>query len=257
MDSFVVAATCAVLGLAVGSFLNVVIWRVPRKEPVAAGRSRCPRCDEHIRARDLVPLVSWFALDGRCRDCDARIPARYPLVELGCAVLFGLVAVRFDATWELPAFLVLAATLLAVSVIDLEHYIVPNRIVFPVSALSVPLLALGVLGDGGMADLQRAVLAGLAGFAVLFTLHMISPRGLGMGDVRLAFVLGLYLGWLGWGWLALGLFLGFLLGAVIGLLLVVARLRARTEHIPFAPFLSAGAVVAVLWGQPLLDWYTG
>jgi leader peptidase (prepilin peptidase) / N-methyltransferase len=257
MDSLDIALVCAVLGLAVGSFLNVVIWRVPRKEPVAAGRSRCPRCDEQIRSRDLVPLVSWFALDGRCRDCEAPIPARYPLVELGCAVLFGLVAVRFGATWELPAYLLLAATLLAVSVIDLEHYIVPNRIVFPVSAMAVPLLALGVLGDAGFGDLQRAVLCALTGFALLFTLHMVSPRGLGMGDVRLAFVLGLYLGWLGWGWLALGLFLGFLLGAVVGLLLVVVRLRARTEHIPFAPFLASGAMVAVLWGRPLLDWYTG
>jgi leader peptidase (prepilin peptidase) / N-methyltransferase len=257
MDSFVVAAVCAVIGLAVGSFLNVVIWRVPRKEPVAAGRSRCPSCDERIRVRDLVPLVSWFALDGRCRDCDARIPARYPLVELGCAVLFGLVAVRFDLAWDLPAFLVLTATLLAVSVIDLEHYIVPNRIVFPIAMASVPLLALGVLGGAGVPDLSRAVLGGLAGFAVLFALHLVSPRGLGMGDVRLAFVLGLYLTWLGWGWLALGLFLGFLLGAVTGLLLIVARLRARTEHIPFAPFLAAGAMVAVLWGEPLLDWYSG
>jgi leader peptidase (prepilin peptidase) / N-methyltransferase len=257
MDSLDIALVCAVLGLAVGSFLNVVIWRVPRKEPVAAGRSRCPRCDEQIRSRDLVPLVSWFALDGRCRDCEAPIPARYPLVELGCAVLFGLVAVRFGAAWELPAYLLLAATLLAVSVIDLEHYIVPNRIVFPVSAMAVPLLALGVLGDAGVGDLQRAVLSALAGFALLFTLHLVSPRGLGMGDVRLAFVLGLYLGWLGWGWLALGLFLGFLLGAVVGLVLVVVRLRGRTEHIPFAPFLASGAMVAVLWGRPLLDWYTG
>jgi leader peptidase (prepilin peptidase) / N-methyltransferase len=257
MDSLDIALVCAVLGLAVGSFLNVVIWRVPRKEPVAAGRSRCPCCDGQIRTRDLVPLVSWFALDGRCRDCEAPIPARYPLVELGCAVLFGLVAVRFGSTWELPAFLLLAATLLAVSVIDLEHYIVPNRIVFPVSAMALPLLALGLLGDGDLADLQRAVLSALTGFAVLFTLHMVSPRGLGMGDVRLAFILGLYLGWLGWGWLALGLFLGFLLGAVVGLLLVVVRVRARTEHIPFAPFLASGAMVAVLWGRPLLDWYAG
>src|SRR5690606_6691395 len=102
-----------------------------------------------------------------------------------------------------------------------------------------------------------AVLAGFVGFAVLFVLHLVSPRGLGMGDVRLAFVLAMFLGWLGWGWVALGLFLGFLLGAVVGLALVVVKRRGRTEHIPFAPFLAGGAMLAVLWGRPLLDWYRG
>ena len=123
------AAVCGVLGLAVGSFLNVVIHRVPRKESVVAPRSRCPQCDHPVSARDNIPIVSWLLLRGKCRQCGASISIRYPLVELATAALFVAGALRFGASWDLPAYLVLFASLLAISAIDLELYIIPNRIV--------------------------------------------------------------------------------------------------------------------------------
>jgi leader peptidase (prepilin peptidase)/N-methyltransferase len=256
MDALVVAG-CAILGIAVGSFLNVVIARVPHKQSVVHPASRCPKCETPIAPRDNIPVVSWLLLRGRCRACGEPISIRYPMVELACGVLFAAVAARFAGSWVIPAYLVFTATLLAVALIDLEHFIVPNRIVFPVAAASVPLLAIGLVdGDHG-GDFMRALIGAFVAFGALFALHIISPRGMGMGDVKLAFVLGLYLGWLGWGQVALGLFLGFVLGAVAGVFLIVTRLRSRRDHLPFAPFLAAGAMATVLWGSSILRWYRG
>lgn len=245
------------LGLAVGSFLNVVIWRVPRKESVVSPRSACPSCATPIRAVDNVPVVSWIALRGRCRTCGARISVRYPLVELGCAVLFAAVGARFGASWALPAYLVFAGALLALSAIDLEHYKLPNRIVYPLAIVMPVLVGVASVGEGDLGAWGRAMLGGLAAFGGLLVLHLISPRGMGLGDVKLAFVLGVALGWLGWGHVGFGLVLGFLYGAVVGVLLLALRLRGRKDPVPFGPFLAAGALTMVLWGQSILDWYTG
>ncbi len=252
-----VAIGCTVLGLLVGSFLNVVIWRVPRKESVGSPGSHCPQCDHVLAPRDLVPVVSWMLLKGRCRRCHAQIGVRYPLVELGTAALFGAVAIRFDGSWQIPAFCLLFAALLAIAVIDLEHYIVPNRIVYPVGFASLPLLALAAALDDRWGQVPRALGGAVVAFAFLYVLHIVQPRGMGFGDVRLSAILGLYLGWLGWGHVALGLFSGFLFGAVVGVVLMASKKRGRKQHIPFAPFLAAGTITAVLWGAPLLDWYRG
>lgn len=250
------AGGVGVLGLAAGSFLNVVIWRVPRKESVASPSSRCPACETPIRPVDNIPVVSWVVLSGRCRACRAPISPRYPLVELATGGLFAAVAWRFQLDWALPAFLLLVATLLAIAAIDLEHYIVPNRILVIVVPAAAVLLAMAAAVDDAWIDLVRAVLGAAASFAGLLVVHLISPRGMGMGDVKLAFLLGLLLGWLSWGHVALGLFLGFLYGAVVGIVLVVTGRRGRREAVPFAPFLAAGTVTAVLWGRALLDWYS-
>jgi len=250
-----VVTVCAVLGLAVGSFLNVVIWRVPRRESIVRPRSHCPSCGARIKPADNVPVLSWLVLRGRCRQCRARISVRYPVIEIGCAVLFGAVGARFADSAALPAYLVLAAGLLALSAIDVEHYLLPNRIVFPLAGLGAALLGLAAALDGDGDAYVRALLGGLVAYGGLFTIHLISPRGMGMGDVKLALVLGLYLAWLGWGVLALGLFLGFLSGAVVGLVLIALRLRTRKDHVPFGPFLAVGTLIAVLWGPQLLDWY--
>lgn len=256
MQGFV-AGVGAVLGLAVGSFLNVVIRRVPLGVSVVHPRSHCPGCNRVLTARENVPVVSWLLLRGRCRGCGVPIGLRYPAVEAMCSALFGLVAWRFFDTAALPAYLLLTATLIAVSFIDFEHLIVPNRIVLPVTAASVLLLALAAVIDGELGSLVRALLGGLAGCGGLLIVHLVSPRGMGMGDVKLSLLLGLYLGWLGWGQVALGFFLGFLLGSVIGVGLIVARRRGRKEHVPFAPFLAGGTMLAVLWGDPILRWYSG
>ena len=250
-----IAVVCGVVGLLVGSFLNVVIHRVPRRESVVRPRSHCPACRGTIADRDNVPVLSWLLLRRKCRDCAAPISARYPLVEVTTGALFVAAALRFDADWALPAFLLFFAALLAISMIDLEHYIVPNRIVYPTLFAAVPLLAVAALLDGTWGALGTALLGALAAGTGLLVIHLISPRGMGFGDVRLAVVLGLFLGWIDLAHVALGLFLGFLLGAVGGVGLIALRLKRRKDHVPFAPFLALGAVVAVMAGNPILDWY--
>ncbi len=245
------------VGLVVGGFLTTLIWRVPRHEAVVGEGSRCPSCGHAIRGADSLPVLSWLRLRGRCRGCGEPIPVRYPVVELACGAIFVALAVRFGDSWELPAFWVFGAGLLALSVIDLEHFILPNRIVYPLAGASLALLAVAAVASGDGEALLRAVLGGLVGFGALLVIHLVSPKGMGFGDVKLSFVLGLFLGWLGWGELALGLFLGFVYGAVIGIVLIVTRLRSRKDHIPFGPFLAAGALTAVLWGTAILDWYSG
>ena len=253
----VLAATCGMFGLVIGSFLNVVIERVPKRQSVVRPRSRCPKCETQIAERDNVPVVSWLLLRGRCRACGERIDVRYPLVELATAGLFVAAALRFGADWVLPASCLFFAVLLAVSIIDLEHYIVPNRIVYPTLLVSVPLLAAAALVEGAWGDLATAAIGALAAGNGLLLINLVNPRGMGMGDVKLAVVLGLFLGWLDLAHVALGLFLGFLLGALGGVLLILARRRTRSQHVPFAPFLSAGALLAVLAGNPILNWYLG
>ncbi len=254
MTTFLVVV-CGVLGLMIGSFLNVVIWRVPRQESIVRPPSHCPGCDAEIAPYDNIPVVSWLVLRGRCRHCGIRISARYPLVELACAGLWVAMALRFGAAWELPAYLVLVSALLALSLIDFDTFLLPDRIVYPLSATLVLLFGLAAILDDAGSDLVRALLGGLAAFAFFLTVHLIAPRGMGFGDVKLSFSLGLALGWLSWGSVFVGLFLGFLLGAVIGVLLIATGLRTRRDHVPFGPFLAAGTVLAILFGQSLLDLY--
>jgi leader peptidase (prepilin peptidase)/N-methyltransferase len=257
MDGLLVLL-CGVLGLAVGSFLNVVIWRVPRKESVVRPPSHCPQCDQPIRPADNIPVVSWLVLQGKCRHCGNPIPVRYPLVEASCGVLFAAVALRFGPSWELPAFLVLTASLLAISVIDLEHYIVPDRITGPLTVSALALLGLAAAADGSGWRYGRALLGGVAFFAFLLILNLVYPKGMGMGDVKLAFSLGLYLGWLGWGQVFLGGFLAFLLGGLVGVGLIAAKvLKSRKDFVPFGPFLALGTMLTVFWADPILRWYTG
>lgn len=244
-----------VMGLVVGSFLNVVVHRVPRNESVVRPRSRCPECGIQLASRDNLPVVSWLLLRGRCRACGTPIPARYPLVELGTGVLFAAVALRLPDDAALPAFLVLAAACVAISAIDLRHFIVPNRIVYPTLFLMAPLLVVAAAVEDDWASLRGAVLGGLLGFAVLFVIHFVSPRGMGFGDVRLAGLLGVGLGWLDLGHVFLGLFLGFLTASVISLALIGTKRRSRKDRIPFGPFLALGAFLAVLVGEPILRWY--
>jgi leader peptidase (prepilin peptidase) / N-methyltransferase len=225
----VAAAVAAAAGFVVGGPINAVISRVPRKEPVR-------------------PAVT-FGVGGTRRAL---------LIQLACAALFAAAALRFGFTPALPAWLVLFAALLAISVIDLKHYIVPNRILIPLTATAVPLLAFAVLGkDAGVEDFVRGLLGAAVGLTVMFLLNLISPRGMGMGDVKMSFPLGLYLGFLGWGEVVLGFFAAFLLGALVGLALIALKRRGRKDAVPFGPFLAAGTILAALWGEPILRWYTG
>lgn len=252
-----IAVIAGVYGLVIGSFLNVVIWRVPRHESIARPRSHCPGCDAPIAPRDNVPVVSWLVLRGRCRHCGAPISPRYPVVELATGILFAAVGARFSHSWALPAFLVLTGALVAISVIDLEHFIIPNRIVYPAGIASVVLLAFAALVGHDWSAFTRALLGAVAAFAFFFTLHLAVPAGMGFGDVRLSAVLGLFLGWLGWPELLGGLFAGFLYGAVLGMALIALGRRGRRQHIPFGPFLAAGTMTMVLAGTNLVHWWRG
>jgi leader peptidase (prepilin peptidase)/N-methyltransferase len=247
-----VTVACGLFGLAVGSFLNVVIYRVPRKESVVRPRSHCPGCGTQLAEKDNIPVVSWVVLRGKCRTCGEPISARYPLVELLTGALFVTAALRFGLDWVLPAYLVFFAALLAISVIDLRLQIIPNRIVYPTVFASVPLLALAAAAQHEWVRFDRALISAAAAWVALFVIHVAVPGGMGFGDVRLSFLLGLFLGWLSYSHTLVGLFLGFLLGAVVGLGLVALRLRKRTDHVPFGPFLAGGAALAVLVGDPLV-----
>jgi leader peptidase (prepilin peptidase) / N-methyltransferase len=228
MDAVLIVG-CALLGLIVGIFLPVAIERVPAKVPVLAGPF-----PESSRA--------------------ARSPSGW-MLALGTALLFGATAARIGADWELPAFLVLAGALVALSVIDLRSFLLPNRIVFPLTGVSVALLGLAALAGGDLDVFVRALLGGVAAFGFFFLLHVVSPAAMGFGDVKLSFTLGLFLGWLGWGYVLLGLFLGFFYGAVGGMTLIALRLKTRKDHVPFGPYLAAGTMTAILFGQALLDAY--
>ena len=246
---------CFVTGLLIGSFLNVVIWRVPRGDSVVRPPSHCPGCDRPIRPRDNVPVVSWLLLRGRCRDCGTGISIRYPAVEVATAVVFGVLAWRFGFDGALPAFLYLGAIGVALTMIDIDVHRLPNAIVLPSYVVAAVLLTVPAAATGEWSQLLRAALGGLVLFAFYFALAFVYPAGMGFGDVKLAGVLGIYLGWLGWGVLLIGGFLGFLLGGVVGGALMVVRRAGRKSKIPFGPFMLVGALIAILTGQRIFDGY--
>ncbi len=245
------------LGLAVGSFLNVVIWRVPRDESVVRPPSHCPGCDMPISLRDNVPVLSWLLLRARCRGCGVRISARYPMVELGCAAIFAAMALRFGLDPVLPAFLYLAAVLLALALIDVDVKRLPDVLTLPSYAVGGVLLGAAALAGSDSGRPVRAVFGALALFGVYFALCFAYPAGMGFGDVKLSGVLGLYLGWLGWGVWAVGLVGGFLAGGVFGVALMAAGRAGRKTKIPFGPFMIAGALVAILVGGPIARVWLG
>ncbi len=241
------------LGLVFGSFLTVAIHRVPAGESVVRPRSRCPGCGAQIRAVDNIPVVSWIALRGRCRACRARISAVYPLTELGCGLLFAGVALAYADVWQASLLAPFCGLLLAVSVIDVRHHKIPNRLVYP----AVPLAALVVVaGDlaGGDLDAVRAA-AGFLGYGVaLLIVALIAPRGMGMGDVKLAGLIGLVLGGVALGLVGVAAGVGILFGGVGALVAVILGANRKTR-IPFGPFMAAGAVTAVFVGQEIADAY--
>jgi leader peptidase (prepilin peptidase) / N-methyltransferase len=244
-----------VLGLIIGSFLNVVVWRVPRGESIAHPPSHCPACGADVRPRDNVPVVSWLLLRGRCRDCATPISARYPLVELGTALVFVVLAARIGLEPELPAFLYLGAIGVALALIDLDVKRLPNTIVLPSYVVAAVLLGAAAVFGHDWDSYLRAGLGMAALYAFYFALAWIYPAGMGFGDVKLAGVLGAYLGWLGWAEVVTGTFLGFLFGGVVGLVLMAVGKAGRKSKVPFGPFMLAGAFVAILWGGALADLY--
>jgi leader peptidase (prepilin peptidase) / N-methyltransferase len=246
-----------ILGLCVGSFLNVVIWRVPRGGSVVQPPSQCPHCEMQLGARDLVPVASWLVLRGGCRGCGARISVRYPVVELITALLFVAVGLRFGLTPALVPFLVFTALAVALAGIDIDTLTLPRQLIYGGALTGAVLLTMSAVIDGEPGRLIGAAVGAAVAFVILFVLHEISPRAMGFGDVRFAALIGLHLGWLGMAQVPAALVLAFVLGAVAGVGWLVVRQQGRSTAIPFGPFLAAGAIVTVLWGQPLVHAWLG
>ena len=252
MPTVWLAPVAALFGLAIGSFMTVVAARVPAGESVVAPRSRCPSCGSEIANRDNIPVVGWILLGGRCRICGERISARYPLLELSTAVLMGAPFFVYESIWVACGISALLALMPVISVIDIEYRIIPNRIIYP-ALIAFPLYLVVADLVGAPVDLVRMVIGFVAYGGILFVVALVS-RGMGMGDVKLAALIGLVLGSLSLAQVAVAAGAAIVLGA-IGAVAALARGAGRKGAIPFGPFLAAGAVVAALWGIQIADWY--
>jgi leader peptidase (prepilin peptidase) / N-methyltransferase len=238
----------AVGGLLVGSFLNVVVWRLPRGESLVAPGSHCPGCAHPVRPYDNVPVLSWLALRGRCRDCRTPISARYPLVEALTAALAAGVVLANDGTHDVLLGLALVVLLVPIALIDLDHRIIPNRL----TALgAVAALAVGAATD--LDGVPQQLIAGAAAGGFLLLAALARPGGMGMGDVKLAAMLGLFLG----REVAVALLVALLAGTLVGVAVMARRGvgEGRKTAIPFGPFLALGGVVALIAGPAIVDWY--
>jgi leader peptidase (prepilin peptidase)/N-methyltransferase len=258
MSPLAVASLAGLLGLVAGSFANVVIHRVPRRESVVRPGSRCPACGSPVAWRDNLPVLGWLVLRGRCRSCRAPVPIRYPLVELAMGLLWSVVALRLAGAglaWAIPAYLAVAFICVVLAAIDAATRLLPNRITYPAFPIVLGLLALASVGLGDLGRLGRGLLAAGAVGAFFLLLALLSPRGMGLGDVKLAPTLGLALGWLSWGAVAVGIFAGFLLGGLAGLAAILLLGLTRKSLLPFGPWLVAGTLLGVLAGADVAAWY--
>lgn len=244
----IVASLAGVLGLVVGSFLNVVAYRVPRGESVVSPPSACPRCATPIRNRHNVPVLGWLVLRGRCYDCALPISPRYPAVEAATGLLFGLVGFHFaDRPWLLLAYLTFAAIAVALALIDLDVHRLPNAIVLP----AYPALAALVALDAHPDRLLRAGLGAVALFAFFLAVAVAAPGAMGFGDVKLAGVVGGMTAYLSWGAFLVAAFGAFLLGAVAGVLLIAGGRARRRTAVPFGPFMLLAAWASILGASGL------
>lgn len=240
-------AVIGVLGLLVGSFLNVVIYRLPRGESLVTPASRCPSCGTPVKPYDNIPVVSWLFLRGRCRSCGAAISARYPLVEALTGAVFVGVALTRGVEDDLALWLPFAAMLIAVAGIDLDHRIIPNKILLPAAVWGLA-ATIAFRPD----NVDDVLIAGAAAFGALLLAALAYPAGMGMGDVKLAGVMGIYLG----SGVAPAMLVAFLAGSIVGLAIIAREGRdARKKGIPFGPFLAFGGLVGIFAGPELVDVY--
>lgn len=236
----------ALFGLVLGSFLNVVIYRLPRHESLVKPGSHCPRCGTAIHWYQNIPVVSWLVLRGRCRSCNEPISIRYPLVEALTGITFAFSFWRFGVHWELLVAWVFLAAMIAVALIDYDHMIIPNKIVLPGAVMG---LAASIAIHPGSWWIYLVSSAGAAAF--MFALVMIWPGGMGPGDIKMALFMGAVLG----PGVIVALFAAFLIGAVAGVYMLVVQKRSRKTKVPFGPYLALGSALALFVGSAILHGY--
>lgn len=254
MFAFIVIVA-TVSGLVIGSFLNVVVYRVPAGKSIVSPGSACPQCNTPVSPRDNVPVISWLILRGRCRSCGAPISARYPLIEALTGLTFCVVALRIGADWSLLGELLFVAGLIALSAVDIERFLLPRKILYPSAALVASALLVAAAVDHRWHRLAVAAACAAGSFAVFFAINFIRPAWMGFGDVRLAGLIGLALGWLGAWYVVVGFMAANLLGAILGIGLMVAGHATRRTALPYGVFLAAGSILAILVGGPVIHWY--
>ena len=260
----ILVAFAAILGLIFGSFATAAAYRIPRRESFLTGRSKCPNCGAMITAIENIPLFSYIALRGRCRHCKARISPRYPLIEAGTALLFGLTAWKFGANAETAIYCAFFWVLVVLTIIDIEHHLLPTRVIYPSLAVGVVALTVtAIVRD--QTDRLPEMLIGAAVFGgIFFVIFYLAPAGgFGFGDVRFALLLGSFVGYIDApGLVLVAMFLSFLTGALIGITLKWLAERSsesegplRKMKVPFGPYMALGSAISIFWGQRILDGY--
>jgi leader peptidase (prepilin peptidase)/N-methyltransferase len=242
----------ALFGLAVGSFLNVVIWRVPLNISVIKGGSVCPKCREEIKSKENIPLFSYIFLKGKCKNCKAKISMQYPIIEFITSIVWVITTWRVGLHLYTLGFLILFSGFIALSVIDIQTKLLPNKIVYPLSFTFVGMITAWAIATSNYEVLRNCFIAGLVYFFFLFAIWFSSNgKAMGYGDVRLSFVLGFAMGFYGFMLSYMGMLLSFMIGAVVGILIAVVTNSGRKMKIPFGPFLVAGTIIAI-WCAPWL-----
>jgi leader peptidase (prepilin peptidase)/N-methyltransferase len=243
-----------ILGLIVGSFSNVCIYRIPKNESIIYPASHCPKCHSNIKPVDNIPLLSYILLKGRCRNCKSKISIQYPIVEFLTGVIYLIIYLIYGLSIQSLIYIILSSALMIIAFIDLSKQIVPDVISLPgivigfIISFFVPYIsfinsALGVVIGGGI-----ILIIGLAG-SVIF-----KKEAMGGGDVKLAAMIGAFLGWR---YIIISLFLGFFLGALAGIILILSKIKSREDVVPFGPFIVLGSFITLLWGEKIISWYIG
>jgi leader peptidase (prepilin peptidase)/N-methyltransferase len=245
----------ALAGLVFGSFVTVLVYRIPRGESIVLPSSACPQCGSPIRPRDNIPVVSYLALRGRCRNCGVRISAQYPVTEAMTAALFVGAGLWLHDIWRAVLVAPFLGILLACALIDARYRIIPNRIVYPSLAIfAAAVVVFSIAGSG--VSLVTGGLGLLACGGGLLLVAIVAPHGMGMGDVKLAALIGLVLGSLGWRYVGVSVVLAILAGG-LGAIVVLLAGGGRKDTIPFGPYLAGGGILSALFAPHVVTWYTG
>lgn len=244
-----------VLGLVVGSFLNVCIYRIPRTQSIILPSSRCPLCGLPINPLDNIPLVSYMLLMGRCRHCGGRISLRYPFIETLNAILYVILIYRFGIGWYTPIYLAFLSSLIVITFIDLDFQIIPDSITLtgiPIGLIAGSLLLPDPFMRAGMLGFKTSIIGAFTGFSLFYLVAFFSRGGMGGGDIKMMAMVGALMGWKS---VLVTTFIGSLFGSLVGLFLMIFKDKGRKTKIPFGPFLAMGAVITLFWGQEILRLY--